>query len=375
MSKTIFDNITRSALWSVYNNTCFYCNLPLDWGDLHIDHIIPEFLSEKIEMFDIIKKDFDLDLKFDLNAFYNLVPTHSKCNLKKSHNLFSKATSLFYLELALKNENEIKAEIDKLKRRKNKGQILSKLQSALTTNLISTKELKDLINEAEKNNWNLTQIKLPIGVEFIDDIYDVFYLNTDFSIFLDKKLLLSDGSDSLELMNDNDETISVSTLKEWKIAIEKNFYPMTTFAIKMSSSFTYLEEFIKAIQEAKLPKFSFISEPWIAIDNLDNLSPSIIYDPEGRLVEYTDKGMSIGDLVRKKIIKISKTSFFEISLECFGFETSLIEEFRADFNNDGIEDIFVRGWTRAINGTMGFGFTSILTKYSDKHLIIEVQKQ
>jgi hypothetical protein len=54
-------------------------------------------------------------------------------------------------------------------------------------------------------------------------------------------------------------------------------------------------------------------------------------------------------------------------------ETSLIELFRADFNNDGIEDIFVRGWTRAVGGTLGFGFTSILTRYSNKNLIDEVK--
>jgi hypothetical protein len=54
-------------------------------------------------------------------------------------------------------------------------------------------------------------------------------------------------------------------------------------------------------------------------------------------------------------------------------ETCLTEQFRADFNNDGIEDMFVDGWIRAIRGTLGGGFTSILTRYSENHLIEEVK--
>jgi len=50
-----------------------------------------------------------------------------------------------------------------------------------------------------------------------------------------------------------------------------------------------------------------------------------------------------------------------------------LEQFRADFNDDGIEDIFVRGWTRSIQGTMGFGFTQILTRPSKRHLMDIVQ--
>lgn len=372
MSKTAFDNITRSALWTAYNNICFYCSRPLDWNDLHIDHIIPEFLSEEKVKFDKIISDFDLDTNFDFNALSNLVPTHSKCNLRKSHEVFPKVTTLFYLALALKTKPKVELEIEKLKRRKNKGQILSKLQSALSTNLIDTRELKEIILEAEKNNWDSTQIKIPIGIEFIDEVYDVFYLNSDLSILLDKKLLLGDGSDSLELMNDNHNICNVSTLREWKEAISKDYYPMSTFAIKMSSSFSFLEDIVDAIQIAKMPKVSFISEPWIEIDDLDFLSPSILHDFEGRLTEYTEKGLSIGDLVKQGIVKIDNCSIFKISLQYEGFETSLIEQFRADFNNDGIEDIFVRGWTRALHGTMGYGFTTILTKYSNKHLIEEI---
>lgn len=373
MSLAKFDNITRSALWGSYNYLCFYCNRPLEWDDLNIDHIVPEHYSKDISAFEKVKTEYELDKNFDLNALYNLVPTHSKCNLRKSGGLFQKRTTLYYLGLTNKALKKIQDEIEKLKNRKNKGQIISKLQSALAADLIDINELEVLLTKAREDNWKRTKIKLPIGVEFIDEVYDLFYLNSDCTVLFDKKLLLGRVFDSLELVNYNDEKRVVSTLREWKDAVKDDFYPLTTFAIKMSSYFTFLDEFLEALHKAKMPRLSFVSEPWIELDNLDFLSPNILHDFEGKLTEYADNGFSIGDLVRQGIITQNSSDTYKVSLEFKGMETALIEQFRADFNNDGIEDIFVRGWTRTIGGTLGFGFTSILTKYSDKHLIEEVR--
>ena len=372
MSKTKFDNIIRSALWNSYNNICFYCNKPLEWDDLNIDHIVPEHLMENIQKFEKVIFEYDLNRDFNINALYNLVPSHSKCNFRKSGELFIKQTTLYYLGLTNKASNKVEKEIEKLKKRRNKGQIMSKLQSALATNLIDLKELQLLITSAEENNWENKKIKLPIGVEFVDEVYDLFYLNDDLAVFLDKKLLLGKVFDSLELVNDIDEKRVVSTLREWKEAEKNNFYPLTTFAIKMSAHFTFLDELLTALSKAKMPKLSFISEPWIELDNLDFFSPNIIHDFEGKLKEYTDKGLSIGDLVRLGIVRKNPSDIYKISLEFNGIETSYIEQFRADFNNDGIEEVFVRGWTQATGGTLGYGFTSIFSKTSKKQLIDEI---
>ena len=51
------------------------------------------------------------------------------------------------------------------------------------------------------------------------------------------------------------------------------------------------------------------------------------------------------------------------------FEISFFEQFRFDFNQDGIENIFIRGWARAVGGTLVYGFTGYLTRYSEKGLI------
>lgn len=370
MSLTKFNIITRSALWNSYKNTCFYCSKILDWNDIHIDHIIPESLALNMEEFDKLKLEFDLDEKFNVNELYNLVPTHSKCNLRKNDELFPKKTILYYLGLTYKNIPKIKQEIKKLETRKSKGQIISKVQTALATDLINTKELQIIINSIQNDNWNSQEIKLPLGVEFIDEVYNSFYIDMDISPLIDKKLLISCGEyDYINLTNNSDEKIKVSTLREWKQGISDGFYPLSNADIKMSTSFIFFDELINALRSAKMPKVSFISEPWIGINNIDLLSPTILQGHGKDFIKYIKQGLSVGDLVRKGIVKINETEILTISFEFDGMEVSLIEQFRADFNNNGIEDIFVCGWARAIGGSLGYGFTSFLTRISNQHLI------
>jgi hypothetical protein len=268
----------------------------LDWGDLLIDHMIPESLSSNIDEFEKIKKDFELYEDFSVNEIYNLVPSHSKCNSRKSDDLFTKNTTLYYLSLSYKAELKVKKEIEKIKNKRNKDLIISKLESALSAKIIDTKEIKEILKNAEKNNWNLKKIKLSIPVTFIDEVYDVFYLNNDFSSLLDKKLILNNDEDSLQLVNNNEEKIEVSTVNEWKRAKKQGYYPFTTYAIKTSSIFSFFEDFIEILKKAKMPKVSFIDNPWIDLNMLDYLSPNILVDFEERLVEYTNKGLSIGEL-------------------------------------------------------------------------------
>lgn len=371
MSFTKCDNITRSALWIAYNCVCFYCSQNLDWDELHIDHIIPESLNNTKEYFDVLKK-YELMNGFNINSLYNLVPSHNQCNLRKGKQLFSKATTLYYLELTQQKTSRIVKEIEKIKARKNRGQIISKIQNALESQLVTTDELRLIISKAEKNNWNLKSVKLDLGISFLDDIFDTFYFGTDYSFLYDKKLFVGGGYDYLVLENDEKQDRNVSTLNEWLIAIKEGFYPRTNAAIKMSSIFTHLEELITALKISKMPKVSFISEPWIDLTNLDLLSPSIINDYEGKLLTYHNDGYSVGDLVKNGIVKVNASDRYTISLEFEGLETSLREQFRADFNGDGIEDMFVRGWTRAVGGTLGFGFTTILTRYSDLFYLQEI---
>jgi|SRR4029453_15717578 5-methylcytosine-specific restriction endonuclease McrA len=45
MRKRIFIFSERLAIWEAYGRVCLYCEEPIYWRDLEIDHILPEDLQ------------------------------------------------------------------------------------------------------------------------------------------------------------------------------------------------------------------------------------------------------------------------------------------------------------------------------------------
>ncbi|MDN3585661.1 HNH endonuclease signature motif containing protein [Pedobacter aquatilis] len=369
MSRNPIDSIRRTAIWNTYNNKCFYCHRELEYFDIQIDHIIPErFARDRAGLNNIIA-EYGLPIDFDLNSPANLVPSHSRCNNRKSGQLFEKGATLYYLQTHSQKLKAIEQEEEKLRTRKDKGQLLSRIKVALENHVIDLKELERITLEAKQHNFASQVIKLEHGFEFIDAVYDAFYLGADLSMLYHKKLLISSDEAALEVINDHGERRTVSTLNEWEDAKAMDFYPQTTYDIKMSAHFTYLENFLHALKTAKMPRYSFISEPWVSLSDLEMLSPNIIQDFEGQLKVYIDAGKSVADLIGMGIVQKKQSEYYELVLEFNGMETALSEQFRADFNGDGFESIFVKGWVRAIGGTLGFGFNDTLTRRSADELI------
>ena len=50
----------------------------------------------------------------------------------------------------------------------------------------------------------------------------------------------------------------------------------------------------------------------------------------------------------------------------------LEEQYRADITRDGYKDIFIKGGFSLIGGTLGFGFTMILSRINENSLIAPV---
>lgn len=119
------------ALYEAYNGRCLYCNDLIKYDNYHIDHIIPEYLDDKPEEFKRIKREYELDDDYDLNAYYNLVPTTAGCNIKKRKQIFEKKTALFYISIAKNKIPNIKELEQKIEDQKSTTKLLFKLDVIL----------------------------------------------------------------------------------------------------------------------------------------------------------------------------------------------------------------------------------------------------
>lgn len=85
--KKIKDAWVRTTLWEAYNRRCFFCKQVIDFRNMEVDHIIPQSLWKKPEKLKKVLKKLGLNEYFEKNSYYNLVPTHSSCNIDKNNRI------------------------------------------------------------------------------------------------------------------------------------------------------------------------------------------------------------------------------------------------------------------------------------------------
>ncbi|MBA7638992.1 hypothetical protein ES703_46648 [subsurface metagenome] len=94
--------IFRASIWRAYNRKCHYCeDLISRLDNMEVDHIIPKKYKNRPEEFEKIKKEYELQSDFDIDAYYNRAPAHKGCNVKKSDHLYQKRATLYYIEEAI----------------------------------------------------------------------------------------------------------------------------------------------------------------------------------------------------------------------------------------------------------------------------------
>ena len=176
------------------------------------------------------------------------------------------------------------------------------------------------------------------------------------------RLGLNNHLDGVTLTNEKDEDIHVRTCREYDSARKRGYYAQTNFDAKMSIWFKHHCGLLNALERAAVPKQRYISDSKVGITHLD-LMPFSVFP------YASDAEIASGATFQKKIengeLKVVEKKQNALTTE-EGIDTgqSLREVVRADFNDDGIEDILLFEYHYAIRGTFGFGGVIVLTRKS-----------
>jgi 5-methylcytosine-specific restriction endonuclease McrA len=82
----------RLAIWEAYKKECLYCQEPIAFKELHIDHIVPEHLVHHPGEFEALKQELELGDEFLINDFPNWAASHHGCNARKANRTFRRLT-------------------------------------------------------------------------------------------------------------------------------------------------------------------------------------------------------------------------------------------------------------------------------------------
>jgi len=108
MSEYKFSIEQKWGLWRAYDYKCAYCQEPVRWGDVTIDHILPECLIEKPEELQKLVTRFNLGADFCINDYGNWAPTHFGCNVRKKDTVSESAP--YYISIARRKASKARDE-------------------------------------------------------------------------------------------------------------------------------------------------------------------------------------------------------------------------------------------------------------------------
>ena len=357
MSKHKVSVIFRHCLWTAHGKGCVYCAEPLPFGEMEADHIIPESYWSNPGLGDLLRK-LELPPDFDLRSPANFLPSHSRCNRRKSADLFKLGPLSFYLTLAERKASQVQALMDQVKPREKRETLLAQLTEAIELGVITHMDI-------QRDQQHPDVLRLSRPVAFADGEETLIHSN-QVEALLDRPVLMGgDPVFTATFGDSNGSRLEVRTCREYRSALAAGFYALTTYDIKSEAFLKTVNAVLTAAQIVRVPQISYMNEPFRGLADLDLLPvealPRVAPDDNDRIAAMT--GQTFRDLLERGEIKIVRISSQELSIE-WAWGLMMREICRADFDGDGIEDILCECYCWAPEGTLGFGWTSIVSRAS-----------
>ncbi len=131
----------RAALWRAWERRCFFCQTPIAFAELEVDHLIPQSLRDDSRVLCDLLSRLGLPPNFNLASLDNLVPTHARCNRPKSDLVFSDTWLRFCFELARARLPRVKEEIDRITVQTRNERVLVSVADRIERGLLSRDEV------------------------------------------------------------------------------------------------------------------------------------------------------------------------------------------------------------------------------------------
>jgi hypothetical protein len=373
MSTQKFSFEEREAIWLAYDKKCMYTSEPLDIDNFHIDHIIPEEYAKKQDEFEQLKIDLCLDACFDMFGYENLAPCKPGVNLRKNSSLFEKNAIIYYLGVAKRKKEMIVSALGKIISRNKKGQATIRLIQYLECGLLSKEDVSGILDKHGESPQEIFTLLKELEFEESGNVHSVTKEKIDDLLTLKIHLGGRDHIHGLDLWSEEFGEIHVATCIEYDQAIARGYFPKSNFDIMLSISFEHQCGLLKALKKACTPSASYVSSPRRGIVDLNILPFSFFPNVGEQGAEYSGSE-TYQDKIRNGELFIRSVNQNSIIIEeAEGMGQFLVEVVRADFNDDGMEEILLYECCYATHGTLIYGGVRVITRTSEDSLFEVVE--
>ena len=355
----------RHALWLAHTQRCGYCSEPLSFAEVDIDHIIPESARQRPDLSNFLS-GLNLPNDFDLGWIKNLLPAHRRCNLAKGADVLNESSIRFYLHKAERVSANVLKMLASQKARNQREELLLAVADAIRGGLIMPMDLQE---EQRPGRMALSK-----SLRFADrpDEPVESISPEEVETYLDRPVLIGGNPIFFAEFGDDDGVrMAVRTCREYRAALSAGFYARTPYDIKSEAFLKTANAVLMAAATVRTPLVSYIRRPHRGLADLELLPAQILpcVSPDDAEIVNRWKDTCLADLLTRGDIKVLRISSSEVSLE-WRWGLLVREICRADFDGDGIEDVLCECYCWALGGTMGYGWTSVLSCTGEEAMFV-----
>ncbi|MFX0009965.1 MAG: HNH endonuclease, partial [Candidatus Hermodarchaeota archaeon] len=320
--KSLEDPFVRESLFRGYNKRCVYCRNPLLFKNMQIDHVIPKSYGEERAI-----SYYGLSPDFELDSYYNLVPSCASCNNIKRAKAYNKIQILFIL-------NEVKSKVPNIERiEKQLRKIdLTEEFSITIKKAVSEVQIYELIKMLDDNN--LTSLQHNILQEALQKLKPISTLtpteNHQIQVFIDEvNLILEEFAKIKSYFN---SPINRYADDKAGIAIVNEFPGMVTYSL-----FAVSKKELNTIRELNVDQWRSLANRDVFKFRTTDLKNHILEQPKKvareNIFNYIAKLLSTNALYKSKSDLIA-TEFIIDFIDQYKIQLGL------DFKNEySIEDL------------------------------------
>lgn len=355
-----FSIIERRAFWEAHGKRCAYCAEPLWYRDLFLDHIVPQSITDALELRGIMES-CGLDDGFDLDSELNIVPSCHRCNTIKGANLFEPPRLILILEVARAKAPKVEAFKKRYQQEQDAEDIRLTLSLALARGDISPDQLSALLAETDGDH---KPVALTSGLRLADGSVLATISRDDVERLMDTPIEVNRGWNvALELFDVDGSLVQVRTCREYQQALKRGCEPTCNFMSKVASDFKIALAVLTSVKHAAVPERSYVRDPNLGVTDL-HVMPASILGMETPLdnMDGRKPPRTAMDLLGEDRATIRNVASGYIVVEDEGSGCLLVELMRGDITGDGTEDILVYRYDYATQGTAGHGSVFVLSR-------------
>lgn len=143
----MIDFYKKLALYHAHFERCAYCNKPILFNEMTVDHIVPKTLLENPERKKQVFSDYGLPDDFNIESYNNWIPCHQWENRQKSDTLFIKSSALFYIGVASERAKDAEHIENQWRTAKRNDRLLYQLNVELRNGHLSTDQIFNVVDE------------------------------------------------------------------------------------------------------------------------------------------------------------------------------------------------------------------------------------